>query len=156
MVNVAGGTGSTERVPQIWGIYPLFYDVKVEVLIDSLLEECRCLPVLSHEDILIVKLEARLANSLERVKDCLCSPMIRPFPEWREDWRLIHASWIKCKAQCNPNYCTGMTHSSLLFPIHCLCLVFHKTKSKLRMPALSLQYWSREGRRHSDAYLFIL
>lgn len=81
MVNVAGGTGSTERVPQIWGIYPLFYDVKVEVLIDSLLEECRCLPVLSHEDILIVKLEARLANSLERVKDCLCSPMIRPFPE---------------------------------------------------------------------------
>lgn len=81
MINVAGGRGSTERVPQTWGTYPLYYDVKVEVLIDPLPEECRCLPVLSHEDILIVKLEARLARPLERVKDCLHSPMIRPFPE---------------------------------------------------------------------------
>lgn len=44
------------------GTYPLHYDVKVEVLIEPLLEECRPLPVLSHESLLIVKLKARLAS----------------------------------------------------------------------------------------------
>ena len=42
--------------------YLLHYDVKVEVLIDPLPGECSPSPVLSHESILIVKLEARLAS----------------------------------------------------------------------------------------------
>lgn len=80
--------------------------------------------------------------------------MIRALPGQREDWRLIHASCIKCKTQCNPNYCTAMTHLLSLFPIYRLCSVFHKTRSKMRMPVLSLNSWSREGQRHGDAYLF--
>lgn len=154
MIKVSGGRISMEKVPQTWSI-SLYYDVKVKVLIDSPPEEGRPLLVLSHESLLIVKLEARLASLWKnKVKDCLLIPVIRALPGQREDWRLIHASHIKCKTQCNPNYCTAMTHLSSLFPIHHLCWVFHMTRSKLRMPALSLPAWSREGQRHGDAYLF--
>lgn len=97
MIKVSGGRVSTEKVPQTWYI-SLYYDVKVKVLIDSLPEEGRPLLVLSHENLLIVKLEARLASLwIKKVKDCLLSPMIRALPGQREDWRLIHASHSKCK-----------------------------------------------------------
>lgn len=137
------GGGSIERVSQIWYI-PFALPCEGQRFNRSSAQgmQTRACPCpLKHPN---CKAGGWISQSLRRVKGCLCSPMIRAFPGQREDWRLIRASQIKREAQCNPNYCTAMTHLLLLSPIHCLRILFHKTRSKVRMPALSLQSWSRD------------
>lgn len=152
------GGRSTKRVLQAW--YPLHYNKKVRAWPDSLPKNAD-----SHSSFLIKASELKsegldwivfkngelMGPKEESARGiCLRSPAIRQ----REDWRLIYASQIKFKAQGNPNYCAAMTHLSLIIPMRCLPWVFHKTRSKLRMPALSLRSWSREGVRHGDTYSF--
>lgn len=152
------GRRSTKKVLQAW--YPLHYNAKVRAWIDSLPKNTD-----SHSSFLMKAFELKsegldwivfkngelMGPKEESARGiCLHSPSIRQ----REDWRLIYASQIKFKAQGNSNYCAAMTHLSLIIPMCCLHWVFHKTSSKLRMPALSLCSWSREGVRNGDTYSF--